>query len=106
MPEDHARETEPGSFVDETLDEHAGCMLRVTELEACLDRRPDDAGRWIADLKDKLSSLDTAMRQHFESEESGPIFRSLPARHPRLADGLLALEAEHKVMLYYGNGRV
>jgi hypothetical protein len=97
---DLSKDTEdPASLVDETLEEHSGCMKLVVELEACLDRRPDDPVRWLAELTDQLSRLTGALGRHFETEESGPIFRSLPTRHPRLADPLAALEAEHSVML-------
>ena len=86
-------------FVDETLDEHSGCMKLVSEVEECLDRRPNDPPSWVSELREKLMRLDGALARHFEGEEAGPIFRSLPTRHPRLAQPLAALEAEHAVML-------
>jgi hemerythrin-like domain-containing protein len=91
-------ETTP-SLVEETLDEHRECLQLITEVEQCLDRPPDDRQRWLADLKATLARLATALRRHFEGEESGPIFRSLPLQHPRLARPLARLEAEHPVML-------
>ena len=39
------------------------------------------------------------MRVHFRTEETGPIYRQLPIKHPRLADRAAALEAEHKQIL-------
>ena len=87
------------SLVEETLDEHRGCLQLLTEVERCLDRPPDDRQRWLADLKRALARLASALRRHFEGEESGPIFRSLPLLHPRLARPLARLEAEHPVML-------
>ena len=91
-------ETKP-SLIEETLDEHRGCLQLITEVEQCLDRPPDDRQRWLADLKGTLARLATALRRHFEGEESGPIFRSLPLQHPRLARPLARLEAEHPAML-------
>lgn len=86
-------------LVDETLDEHSGCMKLVSEVEDCLDRRPSDPASWVSELREKLLRLNGALARHFEGEEAGPIFRSLPTRHPRLAQPLAALEAEHAVML-------
>lgn len=74
-------------------------MKLVSELENCLDRRPTDPERWVADLRDRLSRLKGALGEHFEREESGPLFRDLPVRHPRLAEPLARLEAEHPVMV-------
>ena len=91
-------ETKP-SLVEETLDGHLGCLRLITEVGQCLDRPPDDRRRWLADLKGTLARLATALRRHFEGEESGPMFRSLPLQHPRLARPLARLEAEHPVML-------
>jgi hemerythrin-like domain-containing protein len=97
---DPSKETQdPASLVDETLEEHSSCMKLVSELEACLDRRPDDPVRWVTELTDQLSGLTGALGRHFEREEAGPIFRTLPTRHPRLAQSLADLEAEHSVML-------
>ena len=91
-------ETKP-SLVEETLDEHRGCLQLIAEVEQCLDRPPDDRRRWLAELKGTLARLAEALRRHFEGEESGPIFRSLPMQHPRLARPLARLEAEHPLML-------
>ena len=91
-------ETKP-SLVEQTLDEHRGCLQLISEVERCLDRPPDDRPRWLAELKDTLVRLAAAMRGHFAGEESGPMFRSLPLQHPRLAGPLARLEAEHPVML-------
>jgi hypothetical protein len=96
---DRVKEDAGSALVDETLDEHSGCMKLVAEVEDCLDRRPDNPKAWVAELRGKLARLDGALRKHFQGEEAGPIFRSLPTRHPRLAEPLAALEAEHAVML-------
>lgn len=85
--------------LDDTLEEHSGCMRLITEVEACLDRRPDEPTRWVAELTAKLTRLEGALARHFKSEEAGPIFRVLPTQHPRLANSLEALEAEHPLML-------
>ena len=96
----HGEEKHPDpSLLDETLDEHAGCMQVVSELEKCLNPSPDDPRCWLADLDRRLADLETALRRHFEGEESGPLFRSLPLQHPRLAEPLARLEAEHTMML-------
>ena len=87
------------SLVEETLDEHAGCMQVVSELEKCLNPCPDDPRCWLADLGRRLADLEAALRRHFEGEEAGPLFRSLPLQHPRLAEPLARLEAEHTTML-------
>jgi hypothetical protein len=39
------------------------------------------------------------MRAHFRVEETGPIYRQLPVRHPRFADRAAVLEGEHKQIL-------
>jgi uncharacterized protein YqcC (DUF446 family) len=98
MSDDKDRRAD-SSLVDETLLEHASCMELVSELERCLDRRPLDPERWLADVSERLTRLGVAMREHFVAEESGPLFRNLPLQHPRLADSLARLEAEHPVML-------
>lgn len=91
---------EPGaSLVDETLDEHRGCMQAVADVEGCLDRKPDDPPRWVAELKRRLAALRESLGHHFEGEEAGPMFRELPTRHPRLAPRLADLEAEHATMI-------
>ena len=87
------------SLLEQTLHEHEGCMQLLTDLEACLDRRPYDAKRWPTELKEKLVRLSTALREHFECEESGALFRRIPERHPALAAPLAQLEAEHPKML-------
>jgi iron-sulfur cluster repair protein YtfE (RIC family) len=92
-------EKDPASLVDATLDEHAGCMKLVGDLEGCLDRRHGEPEQWLSDLQATMSRLKAAMREHFEREEEGPLFRNLPVRHPHLADSLARLEAEHPVML-------
>ena len=87
------------SLLETTLDEHHGCMQVVADVEACLDRHPDTEGRWLAELADKLPRLTGTLREHFTSEEQGPMFRKLPISHPRLAQRLDRLEAEHQRIL-------
>ena len=92
------QESDP-SLLEQTLHEHEGCMELLSDLEECLDRRPYDPQRWPAELKEKLVRLASALREHFECEESGALFRRLPERHPSLAAPLARLEAEHPKML-------
>jgi hypothetical protein len=87
------------TLVEETMDEHRGCLQLISEVESCLDRPPEDRRVWLSELRGMLLRLAAAMRLHFEGEESGPIFRALPLRHPRLARPLAELEAEHPLML-------
>ena len=87
------------SLIDTTLGEHRECMQVVAELEVCLEKHPDDAGRWVAELQEKLTVLGETLKQHFKVENEGPLYRGLPETHPRLANRLQALEAEHGVLL-------
>lgn len=89
----------PDDLVAETLKEHDQCMWVVAEVEACLEKRPDRDGVWLSELLEKLSRLEAAMRAHFRVEETGPIYRQLPVKHPRFADRAAALEGEHKQIL-------
>jgi iron-sulfur cluster repair protein YtfE (RIC family) len=95
------REDKPdgSSLVEETLDEHRGCMRLLSAVEECLDRKPQDRRQWLVDLKGALGALSPVLCRHFDTEESGPMFRELPIKKPRLADQLSALEAEHPVMV-------
>lgn len=86
-------------MVDSTLEEHRACMDLVADVEACLDREADREGRWIGDLVEKLPQLAERMREHFRSEESGPMFASLPVQYPHLADRLAKLQSEHRTLL-------
>ena len=99
MPKHPESEQAGFSLVDKTLDEHRGCMQLVAEVESSLDRKVEDARVWVDDLLGKLDHLETSLRQHFQGEEAGPIYRSLPDQHPRVAGKLAELEAEHPVML-------
>ena len=74
-------------------------MQLVAEVETLLDRRPDDPVAWLADLTANLVRLRDELKEHFEDEQSGQMFRALPISHPRLAVPLAKLEAEHPVML-------
>ena len=89
----------PQDLVSETLKEHDQCMWVVAEVEACLEKKPDRDGVWVSELLEKLSRLEAAMRGHFRVEETGPIYRQLPVKHPRFADRAAELEAEHKQIL-------
>jgi iron-sulfur cluster repair protein YtfE (RIC family) len=99
MPEHTDGEQAGFSLVDETLDEHRGCMQLVAEVEASLDRKVEDVRVWVEDLLGKLDHLEASLRQHFKGEEAGPMYRSLPDQHPRVAGKLAELEAEHPAML-------
>ncbi|NIP64333.1 MAG: hypothetical protein GTN96_07355 [Gammaproteobacteria bacterium] len=64
-------------------------------LEECLDRRPEDAGRWIGGLMQHLPGLARTMREHFEAEEEGALFTDLPKRNPMVHERLRVLREEH-----------
>lgn len=83
------------SVVQDTLEEHRHCMEVVAEIEACLDRQPDRDGRWLSDLLGKLPKLSDTLREHFASEEKGPLFEKIPYSHPRFASTLQDLKDEH-----------
>jgi hypothetical protein len=85
--------------IQDTLDDHRECMQIVSEIEACLDRQPDDSGRWVGRLLEHLPELARTMREHFVDEERGALFTELPLRRPRIADRLEALKDEHPRML-------
>ena len=91
--EGNEQQVEEGSkgLVEETIREHDQCMWVVAEVEACLEQHPDKEGLWVAELLEKLSRLDVALRQHFQVEEKGPLYRQLPIKHPRLASRASAL---------------
>ena len=86
-------------YVEETLDEHRGCMKLVSDVEACLDRRPDQPAAWLAQLREALESLGFGLRQHFRAEEAGRLFADLAESHPRLSGPLNKLVDEHRLML-------
>jgi len=77
------------------LAEHEQCMKVVARVEACLDRHPDVAGTWLADLRTELPLLARVIERHFEDEERGPLYRVLPVARPRFADRLQKLQAQH-----------
>lgn len=99
MSESRAGETASSEMVDEALNEHASCMKLVEAVEECLDRHPDDASSWVAELERTLSCLRGTLQAHFTDEEAGPVFRNLPKRFPRLAGPLGRLESEHPELL-------
>jgi len=86
---------EGADIVEETLEEHRGCMAVVAEVERCLDRQPDREGEWLGRLRDTLPKLATTLRAHFRVEQEGPLYSKLPISSPRFAHQLEKLEAEH-----------
>lgn len=105
MTRDTTRSDVP-SYVEETLDEHRGCMKLVSDVEACLDRRPDEPAQWLAKLRETLESLKFGLQQHFQGEESGPLFADLVETHPRLSGQLDKLVGEHSQMLVEIEGAI
>ena len=99
-------ESAPPDIVDETLEEHRGCMAVVAQVEECLDRQPDREGRWIDRIAETLPLLASTLRAHFRAEQEGPLFRKLPIRFPRFAHRLEQLEAEHVRILETTDGVV
>ncbi|MEE8412172.1 MAG: hemerythrin domain-containing protein [Acidobacteriota bacterium] len=99
MPDDRPTGTWKTDSFQETLDDHRECMQVVSEIEACLDQPPDNAGQWVAQLLQRLPGLARTMREHFEDEEGGLLYAELPRRRPHLAVRLAALKEEHPRML-------
>lgn len=99
MGKTEAKQDNSRALVDSTLEEHHGCMWVLAEVEAVLDQPPDRNGRWVEELLEALPRLDETLRKHFVQEQEGPLFRSLPVTHPRLAERLRKLEAEHARIL-------
>ncbi len=92
-------ESDTPSYMNETLDEHRGCLQLIAKVEACLDRKPGDPERWVTELHDASKELAGGLQEHFRSEERGPMFKQLPTSHPRLAEALEKLKAEHSIIL-------
>lgn len=86
-------------LVDATLDDHRETMRAVSTIEAQLDRGPGANGDWVLGLLEELPRLCETLRCHFSEEQEGPLYRSLPVTHPRLATRLAKLEAEHSTVL-------
>ena len=99
MSDKQRNETKEPQPFQETLDEHRECMQYVVALEACLDRRPDNAGLWIGGLLEHLPGLARTMREHFEAEEKGALFTDLPRRNPMVYARLKILKEEHPLLL-------
>jgi hypothetical protein len=93
-------------IVDETLEEHRGCMEVVARVEQCLDQQPDREGQWLGRLTETLPLLATTLRAHFRVEQEGPLYRQLPIRYPRFSQRLEQLEAEHVRILETTDGIV
>ncbi len=96
MAEERAGQgVDSGSLVDETLDEHRETMQAVARVEQWLDRSPTVEGDWLEQIRDELPQLAATLRCHFSEEQQGPLYRTLPVSHPRFAERLRKLEAEH-----------
>jgi hypothetical protein len=91
--------TADATAVDVVLSEHCGVTQAVTRVEACLDRHPDAEGVWLVALGAELPRLAETLCRHFEDEQAGPLYQSVPLAHPRFAERLQALEAEHETLL-------
>ncbi|MDH3626683.1 MAG: hemerythrin domain-containing protein [Acidobacteriota bacterium] len=85
--------------LDHTLDEHRECDRWVAKLEDCLDSHPDSSGQWVGRLLEHLPGLARTLREHFVTEEQGPLYADLPTRRPRIASRVEALKLEHPGML-------
>lgn len=99
MPDEKRTEKNKTESIQDTLDDHRECMQVVSEVEACLDRQPDDPVRWVARLLEHLPVLLRTMREHFVDEEGGQLYGELPTRRPQVAARLDALKNEHPHML-------
>jgi hypothetical protein len=95
MKKKQPREFAAPDIVDETLEEHRGCMRVVAEVEQCVDQQPDREGLWLGRLAECLPRLASTLRAHFQVEQQGPLYRKLPVSFPRFAHRLEQLEAEH-----------
>ena len=106
MKNEQPREAAGADIVDETLEEHRGCMRVVAEVEECVDRQPDREGAWLGRLVECLPRLASTLRAHFQVEQEGPLYRKLPVSFPRFAHRLEQLEAEHVRILEAVDGIV
>ena len=97
MPSETTPDSKPKPLLDETLDDHADCMQIVAEVERRMKEHPDIA--WVDRLREQLPKLVDTLRCHFSDEQQGSLYRELPVHHPRLADRLAKLEAEHGEIL-------
>jgi hypothetical protein len=95
MDQKRPKGSEQQDIVEETLQEHRGCMAVVSEVEGCLDQQPDRDGKWLARLCETLPRLASTLRAHFRVEQEGPLYSKLPLSFPRFAHRLEQLEAEH-----------
>jgi len=85
--------------VETTLAAHRGVMQAILGVEACLDRHPDADGIWLGTLRAELPRLVETLERHFDEEQTGPLYQSVPLAHPRFAERLRVLEAEHETLL-------
>ena len=81
------------------LGQHKSCLEALRDFEATLDRTPEPDGAWVRALAAKLPMLAEVLREHFEDEEQGPLFRSLPEEFPQLSGRLARLQREHVQIL-------
>ena len=86
------------------LVEHQTCLAALVDLESLLDHPIEDGLSWLAAVQEVLPRIRRALREHFASEEAGPLFRALPQEFPQLADRLRRLQAEHASLLRRVNG--
>lgn len=94
-----AKKADPRADRIPAIEDHRETMQIVSGVESCLDRRPDRRGNWVADVLAELPRLLETLRCHFSAEQEGPLYRTLPVSHPRFADRLKKLEAEHERIL-------
>lgn len=77
----------------------ADCMGVLAAVERCFDRAPEGDARWTERLLERLPALRSAMREHFEEEERGPLHNELAIHNPHLADQFQSLREEHPRLL-------
>ncbi len=68
-------------------------------LEELLLRSHDSDAAWVTDLAQHLAALVKALHLHYQHEEEGALYTTVPREHPALARALSRLVAEHDQIL-------
>ena len=89
------------AMVDEALGEHRECMQVVSEVEDCLVRHLDRGGQWVDEVLAVLPRLAASLREHFEAEQEGALFRKVPLLQRHAVTGAIFLFLGARRILSY-----